>query len=134
MQDGVLRHGNVLYNIIGVSRELTIDDAWRAARLADVDRDIEAMPMGLFTPLGAGGAVSGGQAQRIGITTVAGLAPLLLEQGAQADFLKPMAIPLAFGVLFATTVTLVLVPAAYLVLDDIERLLRRLFRPPDAAR
>ena len=64
------------------------------------------------------------------ITTFAGLAPLLLEQGAQADFLKPMAISLAFGVLFATVVTLVLVPAAYLVLDDVERLLRLPFRRP----
>ena len=67
VQDGVLQHGNVLDNIIGVSNELTIDDAWRAARLADVDRDIQAMPMGMFTPLGGGGAVSGGQAQRIRI-------------------------------------------------------------------
>ena len=68
------------------------------------------------------------------VTTFAGLAPLLLEQGAQADFLKPMAISLAFGVLFATVVTLVLVPAAYLVLDDIERLLRLPSRRPDPAR
>ena len=58
------------------------------------------------------------------ITTFAGLAPLLLEQSTQADFLKPMAISLAFGVLFATFVTLVLVPAAYLILEDVERLLR----------
>ena len=58
------------------------------------------------------------------ITTFAGLAPLLLERSTQADFLKPMAISLAFGVLFATVVTLVLVPAAYLILEDIERLLR----------
>ena len=62
--------------------------------------------------------------------TFAGLAPLLLEQGAQADFLKPMAISLAFGVSFATVVTLVLVPAAYLVLGDVERLLRLPFRRP----
>ena len=68
------------------------------------------------------------------ITTFAGLAPLLLEQGAQADFLKPMAISLAFGVLFATFVTLVLVPAAYLMLDDVGRLLRRTVRGPDPAR
>ena len=68
------------------------------------------------------------------ITTFAGLAPLLLEQGAQADFLKPMAISLAFGVLFATFVTLVLVPAAYLILEDAGRLLRVLFRLPDPAR
>ena len=65
------------------------------------------------------------------ITTFAGLAPLLLEQGAQADWLKPMAISLAFGVLFATVITLVMVPAAYLVLDDVERLLRLPFRRRD---
>ena len=67
------------------------------------------------------------------ITTFAGLAPLLLEQGTQADFLKPMAISLAFGVLFATLVTLVLVPAAYLILEDVEQLLRLPFRRPDTA-
>ena len=67
------------------------------------------------------------------ITTFAGLAPLLLEQGTQADFLKPMAISLAFGVLFATFVTLVLVPAAYLILDDVERLLRLPLHRPDPA-
>ena len=65
------------------------------------------------------------------VTTFAGLAPLLLEQGTQADFLKPMAISLAFGVLFATVVTLVLVPAAYLVLEDFERLLGVPFRRSD---
>ena len=68
------------------------------------------------------------------ITTFTGLAPLLMEEGAQADFLKPMAISLAFGVLFATAVTLVLVPAAYLILEDLERLLRLPFRGRDAAR
>ena len=67
VQDGILQQGNVLDNIIGVSNELTVDDAWRAARLADVDRDISAMPMGMYTPVGGGGAVSGGQAQRIRI-------------------------------------------------------------------
>ena len=66
------------------------------------------------------------------ITTFAGLAPLLLERGTQADFLKPMAISLAFGVLFATFVTLVLVPAAYLILEDVERLVRLPFHRPDA--
>ena len=78
VQDGVLRHGNVLDNIIGVSSELTVDDAWRAARLADVDRDIEAMPMGMFTALGGGGAVSGGQAQRIRIAAALVGSPRIL--------------------------------------------------------
>ena len=67
VQDGILQQGNVLDNIIGVSNELTIDHAWQAARLADVDRDIRAMPMGMFTVVGGGGTFSGGQAQRIRI-------------------------------------------------------------------
>ena len=67
VQDGILQQGNVLDNIIGVSNQRTIDDAWQAARLADVDRDIRAMPMGMFTVVGGGGTFSGGQAQRIRI-------------------------------------------------------------------
>ena len=67
VQDGILQQGNVLDNIIGVSNELTIDDAWQAARMADVDRDIRSMPMGMFTVVGGGGTFSGGQAQRIRI-------------------------------------------------------------------
>jgi len=55
------------------------------------------------------------------VTTFAGLTPLLLERSLQAQFLIPMAISLAFGVMFATGVTLVLVPAIYLVLDDAKR-------------
>ena len=78
VQDGILQHGNVLDNIIGVSTELTVDDAWQAARLADVDRDIRAMPMGMFTALGGGGAVSGGQAQRIRIAAALVGSPRIL--------------------------------------------------------
>ena len=52
------------------------------------------------------------------LTTFAGLSPLLAEQSVQAQFLIPMAISLAFGVLFSTAVTLVLVPTAYTILDD----------------
>ena len=69
VQDGILHHSTVLENIIGVSNELTIDDAWQAARLADVDHDIRAMPMGMYTAVGGGASVSGGQAQRIRIAS-----------------------------------------------------------------
>ena len=55
------------------------------------------------------------------LTTFAGLTPLLLEQSLSAQFLIPMAISLAFGVAFATLITLVLVPCGYLVLDDLRR-------------
>ena len=55
------------------------------------------------------------------VTTVAGLLPLMLSDELGARFLVPMATSLAFGLLFATSITLVLVPTAYAILDDIER-------------
>ena len=68
MQDGNLRPGNILDNIVGVGDDLTIDDAWKAARLADVDKDISAMPMEMFTTVGdSSSTFSDGQIQRIRI-------------------------------------------------------------------
>jgi multidrug efflux pump subunit AcrB len=55
------------------------------------------------------------------LTTFLGLAPLMGETSVQAQFLIPMAVSLAFGVLFATCITLVLVPVIYLVLEDVKR-------------
>lgn len=49
------------------------------------------------------------------LTTFIGLMPILFEQSTQAQFLIPMVISLSFGVLFATTVTLLLVPSLYLL-------------------
>ena len=56
------------------------------------------------------------------LTTLAGLLPLLLERSLQAQFLVPMAASIAFGVLFATIISLFLVPVSYLVLKDIKYL------------
>ena len=61
------------------------------------------------------------------LTTFVGLAPLMFERSMQAMFLVPMAVSLAFGVLFATFITLILVPTAYLILDDAQEGTRRLF-------
>ena len=55
------------------------------------------------------------------VTTFVGLMPLLFEKSTQAQFLIPMAISLGFGILFATLITLFLVPINYLVLEDIRR-------------
>lgn len=52
------------------------------------------------------------------LTTFVGLTPLILETSIQAQFLIPMAVSLAFGVLFATIISLLLVPASYLLLDQ----------------
>jgi len=60
------------------------------------------------------------------LTTFAGLLPLLIEQSVQAKFLVPMAVSLGFGVLFATFITLMIVPVAYLILEDIKALFERL--------
>jgi multidrug efflux pump subunit AcrB len=54
------------------------------------------------------------------LTTFVGLSPLLLEKSIQAQFLIPMAISLAFGVLFATGITLLLVPTLYRILEDLK--------------
>ena len=53
------------------------------------------------------------------LTTFVGLVPLILEQSTQAKFMIPMAVSLSFGVLFATAITLLLVPVSYLVLEKI---------------
>ena len=58
------------------------------------------------------------------LTTFFGLAPLMVEQSFQAAFLVPMAVSLAFGVAFATFVTLILVPTGYLILNDVGRGMR----------
>jgi multidrug efflux pump subunit AcrB len=62
------------------------------------------------------------------LTTFLGLTPMMLEKSLQAQFLIPMAISLAFGVLFATVITLVLVPSLYMILEDIKRSLIKVFR------
>ena len=52
------------------------------------------------------------------LTTFAGLTPMLLEKSLSAQFMIPMAISLGFGVLFATGITLCLIPCGYLIMDD----------------
>ncbi len=61
------------------------------------------------------------------LTTFAGLTPLIFEKSTQAQFLIPMAVSLGFGILFATFITLLLVPLNYLVLEDLRGLARRIF-------
>ncbi|MBW1704045.1 MAG: efflux RND transporter permease subunit [Deltaproteobacteria bacterium] len=60
------------------------------------------------------------------LTTFAGLTPMLLERSLQAQFLIPMAVSLGFGVLFATGITLLLVPCGYVILEDVHNLFANL--------
>jgi multidrug efflux pump subunit AcrB len=59
------------------------------------------------------------------LTTFVGLSPMIFETSRQARFLIPMALSLGFGILFATFITLVLVPALYMIIEDIKKLLLR---------
>lgn len=54
------------------------------------------------------------------LTTFAGLLPMMLEKSVQAQFLIPMAASLAFGVLFATAISLIFVPTGYIILEDVK--------------
>ena len=54
------------------------------------------------------------------LTTFAGLTPLLAETSIQSRLLIPMAISLAFGVLYATLISLLIVPAHYMILEDLK--------------
>lgn len=62
------------------------------------------------------------------VTTFVGLLPLMMDRSLQAQFLIPMAVSLAYGVLFATVVTLYLVPCALLAAQDCGNVLRQLRR------
>lgn len=62
------------------------------------------------------------------VTTFVGLAPMILETSIQARFLIPMAISLGFGILFATLISLLLVPAFFVALEDIKNFIAKLLQ------
>ena len=66
------------------------------------------------------------------VTTFFGLMPMVLETSMQARFLIPMAISIAFGVMFSTFIILLLVPALYVVIEDATSLCSWIFRDADA--
>jgi NHLM bacteriocin system ABC transporter ATP-binding protein len=78
LQNGKIMPGEVYKNILGTSN-LTVDDAWEAARMVGLEDDIKAMPMGMFTMVPAGGGTfSGGQIQRMMIARALVRRPRLL--------------------------------------------------------
>ena len=78
LQNGALMSGSIYQNIVGNS-ELTLDDAWEAARMAGMEEDIKNMPMEMHTFIGEGaGTFSGGQRQRLMIARAIVHKPRLL--------------------------------------------------------
>jgi multidrug efflux pump subunit AcrB len=62
------------------------------------------------------------------LTTFCGVAPLIFERSIQAQIMIPMAISLGFGIVFATIITLVIVPCLYYALEDIKNVVAALGR------
>ena len=61
------------------------------------------------------------------LTTFFGLMPLLFEKSTQAQFLIPMAVSLGFGILFATVITLLLIPVNYVLYERLREFLYAMF-------
>lgn len=80
--------------------------------------------MSLFDAISNAGVARFRAIMLTSLTTFAGLLPLIFEQSTQAQFLIPMAVSLGFGILFATFITLLLVPIVYLFLEDFKNIFR----------
>jgi len=63
------------------------------------------------------------------LSTFGGLAPMIFETSRQARFMIPMAISVGYGILFATAITLILVPCLYMLVEDLRAFGRRLLGP-----
>ncbi len=75
--------------------------------------------MALLDAVSTAGAARFRPVMLTSLTTFIGLLPLLFEESTQAQFLIPMGVSLGFGILFATFITLILVPVNYMLLDKV---------------
>ncbi|MDF1826576.1 MAG: efflux RND transporter permease subunit [Verrucomicrobiales bacterium] len=87
----------------------------------------------VFTAVSTSGAARFRAIILTSATTFAGLFPLIRMEATQAQFLIPMAVSLGYGILFATAITLFLVPINYLILNDISCLFSKMYSEEEDA-
>lgn len=112
-----------LFGIVALSGVVVND----SLVLLDFINRSRASGMLLVPSVLAGGAARFRAIMLTSVTTVVGLLPILLERSFQAQFLIPMAISISFGLMGATLLVLLLVPALYLMVYDIQRSCRWLW-------
>lgn len=95
--------------------------------LVDYINRLKERGVGVFDSLVEAGVARFRPILLTSLTTFIGLMPMMAERSTQAEFLKPTVVALAFGVLFATFVTLFLVPALYALGEDLKRGLKGLW-------
>ena len=109
-----------LFGLVALSGVLVND----SLVLVDFINRSRSKGMPLFEAVLAGGRQRFRAIILTSVTTVAGLSPILFEKSVQAQFLIPMAISMSFGLMGATALVLVLVPALYLLLYDMQGIWR----------
>ena len=103
-----------------------LENAYDAIVLIERVNENLAAGMAFFESIIKGGARRFRAIFLTTISTAGGLLPLIAERDLQAKFLIPMALSLAAGVIFATVLTLVLIPSLLAILSDLRLLLYRL--------
>lgn len=118
----IMGEGVTLWSLVGM---IAVSGVVVNDNLVLVDRINHSRERGLdlFTAIRDAGVARFRPIVLTSLTTFLGLAPIMMEDSVQAQFLVPMAISIAFGVAFATAISLLLVPALYSVLSDIKNLL-----------
>jgi multidrug efflux pump subunit AcrB len=111
-----------LFGIVGLAG-VVVNDSLVLVHATNRIRDQGASPR---EAINQGGALRFRAVILTSLTTFAGLTPMILERSLQAQFLIPMAVSLGFGVLFATVITLLLVPCGYMILEDLHNLVENL--------
>ncbi|MDG1357933.1 MAG: efflux RND transporter permease subunit, partial [Akkermansiaceae bacterium] len=115
-----------VFGILALSGVVVNDSLVLVCRI----NDLRAEGVSLFDCCAQAGADRFRAILLTSLTTFLGLAPLLLETEVQAQFLKPMAASLAFGILFSTLITLLLLPVLMVIGKEVKDKLRDIYDIP----